>query len=176
MEDEQIRQEIIKSDSVIKTLCSIMNEEDDIDAYYEKSPEEMVDIIKLIDARFPDKKMASYDPIYTRFGQVFRNGYNTFGIDFLTALTRRTDETVKLCLKGLNDIIENQDIQISNLSVIVELLLKIISEGTKEEQDMLIQAINEEKELTDLDFMQKYLDEVNQETNEELRKQYSEEN
>ena len=86
---------------------AIMNEEDDIDSYYDKTPEEMSNIIKLVDSRYPEKTEASYDPVYTKFGQVLLNGYNTFGIDFLKLLARRTDETPRLCYKGLLDIYTN---------------------------------------------------------------------
>ena len=88
MHEEQLDNLVRNTDSVIKLLFAIMNEEEDIDAYYDKTPEEMSDIIRLVDARFPEKLEASYDPLYTKFGQILLNGYNTFGLDFLKLLAR----------------------------------------------------------------------------------------
>lgn len=119
MDDKQLDTMVASSDSVVKTLFAIMNEEDDIDVYYDKTPEEMTDIIKLVDARFPEKKEASYDPLYTKFGQVLLNGYNTFGIDFLRLLARRTDEVPRYCYKGLIDIYNNALIANEELAVLV---------------------------------------------------------
>ena len=73
MENEQIDTLVRNTDSVIKLLFAIMNEEEDIDAYYDKTPEEMSSIIELVDARFPEKQEASYDPLYTKFGQILLN-------------------------------------------------------------------------------------------------------
>ena len=121
MHEEQLDNLVRNTDSVIKLLFAIMNEEEDIDAYYDKTPEEMSSIIELVDARFPEKQEASYDPLYTKFGQILLNGYNTFGIDFFKQLTKRTDSTQSLCFKGLIDmymnmLVQNQQLALSLLS------------------------------------------------------------
>ena len=108
--------ELALSTQVLKYLFAIMNEEEDIDAYYEKSPAEMSDVISLVSARFPEKRVASYDPAFTTFGQVCLNGYDTFGIDFIKALLKRTDEVPNLCIKGLLDIIKNLMVQNQELA------------------------------------------------------------
>lgn len=133
MDEKQLDNLVASSDSVVKTLFAIMNEEDDIDAYYDKTPEEMTDIIKLVDARFPEKKEASYDPLYTKFGQVLLNGYNTFGIDFLKLLARRTDEVPRYCYKGLIDIYNNSLIANEELAALVrKFVLDLADEKTEE--------------------------------------------
>ena len=155
MDDKQLDTMVISSDSVVKTLFAIMNEEDDIDAYYEKTPEEMTDIIKLVDARFPEKKEASYDPLYTKFGQVLLNGYNTFGIDFLKLLARRTDEVPRYCYKGLIDIYNNSLIANEELAALVR---KFVLDLADEKTDEVIKFAKEIKEglqenLTDEEYI-----------------------
>ncbi|MBO7614979.1 MAG: hypothetical protein J6T15_04725 [Bacilli bacterium] len=110
-EGKDYEEEVRLSALVIKYLCAIMNEEEDIEAYSDKTPEETVDIWNSILARYPDNTMASLDPMYTILGQVCMNGYKTFGIDFLKVLVNRKDETPKLCIKGLIDYIDNLLVQ-----------------------------------------------------------------
>ena len=132
MHEEQLDNLVRNTDSVIKLLFAIMNEEEDIDAYYDKTPEEMSDIIRLVDARFPEKQEASYDPLYTKFGQILLNGYNTFGIDFLKLLARRTDEVPRYCYKGMIDIYNNSLIANEELTAILKKLIDDLSEGNTE--------------------------------------------
>ena len=118
---ENMEHAAIEAISVVKIMCAIMNDEEDIDAYEEKSKEEMVEIIESINARFPNNDHVSYDPVYLRFGQACINGYNTFGIDFFKQLTKRTDSTQSLCFKGLIDmymnmLVQNQQLALSLLS------------------------------------------------------------
>ena len=132
MHEEQLDNLVRNTDSVIKLLFAIMNEEEDIDAYYDKTPEEMSSIIELVDARFPEKQEASYDPLYTKFGQILLNGYNTFGIDFLKLLARRTDEVPRYCYKGMIDIYNNSLIANEELTAILKKLIDDLSEGNIE--------------------------------------------
>lgn len=155
MHDEQLDNLVRNTDSVIKLLFAIMNEEEDIDAYYDKTPEEMSDIISLVDARFPEKKEASYDPLYTKFGQILLNGYNTFGIDFLKLLARRTDEVPRYCYKGMIDIYNNSLIANEELAVLVKKFVDDLSEGKVEEATKLANEIKSglKEELTDEEFV-----------------------
>ena len=155
MHEEQLDNLVRNTDSVIKLLFAIMNEEEDIDAYYDKTPEEMSDIISLVDARFPEKKEASYDPLYTKFGQILLNGYNTFGIDFLKLLARRTDEVPRYCYKGMIDIYNNSLIANEELAVLVKKFVDDLSEGKVEEATKLANEIKSglKEELTDEEFV-----------------------
>ena len=150
MEDKSNRpnfdKEFIEADRVAKYLFAIMNEEEDIDAYYDKTPDEMGDLVKLVLARYPEKVVASYDPAFTTFGQVCMNGYHTFGIDFLKALLRRTDEIPNICVKGLIDIIENLMIENQNIA------LKSVSEKERIE---IMKSLSNEEELSDEEFLNK---------------------
>ena len=132
-----------------------MNEEDDIDAYYEKTPEEMSDIIKLVDARFPEKQEASYDPLYTKFGQILLNGYNTFGIDFLKLLAKRTDEVPRYCYKGMIDIYNNSLIANEELAVLVKKFIDDLSSNNIDDAINLAKNIKDglKEELTDEEFI-----------------------
>lgn len=121
MEKEILDEKVMEADSVVKIICAIMNEEEDINAYEGKNPDEIVDLLKNISNRFPDNQQASYDPAYIKFGQAVLNGYGTFGIDFLKQLEKRTDKTISLCFKGMIDLyynmlIENQELALSQLS------------------------------------------------------------
>lgn len=167
--DEVLNSRIAQANSIVKILFAIMNEEDDIDAYAEKTPEEMTDIVKLVDARFPEKKVASYDPVYTLFGQIFRNGYNTFGIDFMKNLLRRTDEAPSLCYKGLNDIIENLEIMQDKMETIISVLLKLIIEAPDEDRIAFKQAMESGQELSDIEFLDKYFKEVEEEAMKDMQ-------
>ena len=138
---------VVEAASVIKVLYAIMNEEDDIDAYYDKTPTEMEEIISLCNARYPEKIMASYDPIYTKFGQIFINGYNTYGIDFIKLLLKRTDEAPNLCFKGLLDIYMNSIIE--NQMLAMQLL-------SPEEREKVMSELEEENKLTDEEIMAKF--------------------
>lgn len=118
---EDIQKQAREADAIVKIICAIMNEEENIDAYEEKQPEEMIDILKSISNRFPNNEKASVDPAYIKFGQACINGYNTFGIDFFKQLIKRTDSTQSLCYKGLIDlcvnmIIQNQQLALAQLS------------------------------------------------------------
>ena len=141
--------EVVQADQVAKYLFAIMNGEDDLDVYYDKTPEEMNDIVKLVLARFPDKTVASYDPAFTTFGQVCLNGYHTFGIDFLKALLKRTDEIPNICIKGLIDIIEN--LMIENQQLALEQL-------PEEERTKIMKSLANEEELSDEEFLNKLKD------------------
>lgn len=176
MSDELLNQCIEKANSVVRILFAIMNEEEDINAYNEKTTDEMNSIIRLVDARFPEKKVASYDPIYTMFGQIFRNGYNTFGVDFLNLLTRRTDEAPKLCLKGLNDVIENDEITISKLDTIISVLIKLITKASDEEREQFTKALESGEALSDIDFLDKYFKEVEEEAQNEINELITKQN
>lgn len=155
MQEEQLDNLVRNTDSVIKLLFAIMNEEEDIDAYYDKTPEEMSDIIKLVDARFPEKKEASYDPLYTKFGQILLNGYNTFGIDFLKLLSRRTDEVPRYCYKGMIDIYNNSLIANEELAVLVKKFVDDLSNDNTEEAIKLAKEIKSglKEELTDEEYI-----------------------
>ena len=155
MDNKDLDFMVSNTDSVIKILFAIMNEEDDIDAYYDKTPEEMTDIIKLVDARFPEKMMASYDPLYTKFGQILLNGYNTFGIDFLKLLARRTDEIPRYCYKGLIDIYNNSLIASEELSVLVKKFVDDLSNDNIDEAKKLANDIKDglKEDLSDEDFI-----------------------
>ena len=155
MEKEQLDYLVANTDSVIKILFAIMNEEDDIDAYYEKTPEEMSDIIKLVDARFPEKQEASYDPLYTKFGQILLNGYNTFGIDFLKLLAKRTDEVPRYCYKGMIDIYNNSLIANEELAVLVKKFIDDLSSNNIDDAINLAKNIKDglKEELTDEEFI-----------------------
>lgn len=155
MQEEQLDNLVRNTDSVIKLLFAIMNEEEDIDAYYDKTPEEMSDIIKLVDARFPEKKEASYDPLYTKFGQILLNGYNTFGIDFLKLLSRRTDEVPRYCYKGMIDIYNNSLIANEELAILVKKFVDDLSNDNTEEAIKLAKEIKSglKEELTDEEYI-----------------------
>jgi hypothetical protein len=157
MQEEQLDNLVRNADSIVKLLFAIMNEEEDIDAYYDKTPEEMADIIKLVDARFPEKKEASYDPLYTKFGQILLNGYNTFGIDFLKLLARRTDEVPRYCYKGLIDIYNNSLIANEELSVILNKFINDLSNNKVEEAISLAKDIKSvyAEDLTDEEFIKR---------------------
>ena len=154
MHEEQLDNLVRNTDSVIKLLFAIMNEEEDIDAYYDKTPEEMSDIIKLVDARFPEKQEASYDPLYTKFGQILLNGYNTFGIDFLKLLARRTDEVPRYCFKGMIDIYNNSLIANEELTAIFKKFIDDLAEGKTDEAIKMAKDIKEglKESLTDEDY------------------------
>ena len=143
MENEQLDTLVKNTDSVIKLLFAIMNEEEDIDAYYDKTPEEMSDIIKLVDARYPEKYEASYDPLYTKFGQILLNGYNTFGIEFLKLLAKRTDEVPRYCYKGMIVIYNNALISNEELAVLVKKFVDDLSNGKVEEATTLAKSIKD---------------------------------
>ena len=155
MHEEQLDNLVRNTDSVIKLLFAIMNEEEDIDAYYDKTPEEMSDIIRLVDARFPEKQEASYDPLYTKFGQILLNGYNTFGIDFLKLLARRTDEVPRYCYKGMIDIYNNSLIANEELTAILKKLIDDLSEGNIEAAIKLAKDIKNgyAEDLSDEEFV-----------------------
>ena len=155
--EEQLDSLVRNTDSVIKLLFAIMNEEEDIDAYYDKTPEEMSDIIRLVDARFPEKLEASYDPLYTKFGQILLNGYNTFGIDFLKLLARRNDEVPRYCYKGLIDIYNNSLIANEELAVLVKKFVDDLSSGNIDNAIDLAKNIKDglKEELTDEEFIKK---------------------
>ncbi len=148
--DNEVRQ----AEQVAKYLLAIMNEEDDLDAYYDKTPEEMQEVVKLLLARFPDKTVASYDPAFTTFGQVCLNGYHTFGVDFLKALVKRTDEIPRICIKGLIDIIEN--LMIENQQMALDRL-------PEEERIKVMKNLANEEDLSDEEFLEKL--NVNEELN-----------
>ena len=155
MHEEQLDNLVRNTDSVIKLLFAIMNEEEDIDAYYDKTPEEMSDIIRLVDARFPEKQEGSYDPLYTKFGQILLNGYNTFGIDFLKLLARRTDEVPRYCYKGMIDIYNNSLIANEELTAILKKLIDDLSEGNTEAAIKLAKDIKNgyAEDLSDEEFV-----------------------
>jgi len=155
MHEEQLDNLVRNTDSVIKLLFAIMNEEEDIDAYYDKTPEEMSNIIELVDARFPEKKEASYDPMYTKFGQILLNGYNTFGIDFLKLLARRTDEVPRYCYKGIIDIYNNSLIANEELAVLVKKFVDDLSNNNIEEATKLAKEIKSglKEDLTDEEYI-----------------------
>ena len=117
VELENIYKAVESSDAILKIMCAIMNEEENIDAYQEKSPQEMYEIFTSIDSRFPNNQKASYDPSYIKFGQACMNGYDTFGVDFLKQLVKRTDNTQSLCIKGLIDLYTNMLIQNQHLAL-----------------------------------------------------------
>ena len=155
--EEQLDNLVRNTDSVIKLLFAIMNEEEDIDAYYDKTPEEMSDIIRLVDARFPEKLEASYDPLYTKFGQILLNGYNTFGLDFLKLLARRSDEVPRYCYKGLIDIYNNSLIANEELAVLVKKFVDDLSSGNIDNAIDLAKNIKDglQEELTDEEYIKK---------------------
>ena len=155
--EEQLDNLVRNTDSVIKLLFAIMNEEEDIDAYYDKTPEEMSDIIRLVDARFPEKLEASYDPLYTKFGQILLNGYNTFGLDFLKLLARRSDEVPRYCYKGLIDIYNNSLIANEELAVLVKKFVDDLSSGNIDNAIDLAKNIKGglQEELTDEEYIKK---------------------
>ena len=147
-ESEEILQGQVKeADSVIKIICAIMNEEESVDAYEEKTPEEMVELLQSINTRFPNNEQASVDPAYLKFGQACLNGYYTFGIDFFKQLAKRTDSTQSLCYKGLIDLYTNMVIQNQQLA------LSMLPEDKRLEIE---KDITNEQSMTDEEFIDKY--------------------
>ena len=59
--EEIVQGSVREADSVIKIICAIMNEEESVDAYEEKTPEEMVELLQSINNRFPNNDQASVD-------------------------------------------------------------------------------------------------------------------
>lgn len=137
------------ADTLIKYLYAIMNEED-IEAYKDKTKEEMTDIVTLCNSRYPERNMASYDPAYALFGQVLMNGYNTFGVDFFTQLLKRNDEVPKLCYKGLIDIMNNLMIENDTLALQI---LKLTDEDKYKEA---LEMFKKENDLTDEEVLKMY--------------------
>lgn len=111
MEEKDIEQLVPKADTVLKIMCAIMNDEEDINEYESYGPAQMNEIFNSINARFPETKLLSFDPMYTLYGQACLNGYNTFGVDFFRQLSRRVDDVQIMCYKGLVDIVTNYIIQ-----------------------------------------------------------------
>jgi hypothetical protein len=145
--EEIVQSSIREADSVIKIICAIMNEEESVDAYEEKTPEEMVELLQSINNRFPNNDQASVDPAYLKFGQACLNGYYTFGIDFFKQLAKRTDSTQSLCYKGLIDmytsmVIQNQQLALSMLP--------------EDERLAIEKDLTNEESLSDEDFLNKY--------------------
>lgn len=145
--EEIVQSSIREADSVIKIICAIMNEEESVDAYEEKTPDEMVELLQSINNRFPNNDQASVDPAYLKFGQACLNGYYTFGIDFFKQLAKRTDSTQSLCYKGLIDmytsmVIQNQQLALSMLP--------------EDERLAIEKDLTNEESLSDEDFLNKY--------------------
>ena len=145
--EEMVQSSIREADSVIKIICAIMNEEDSVDAYEEKTPEEMVELLHSINNRFPNNDQASVDPAYLKFGQACLNGYYTFGVDFFKQLAKRTDSTQSLCYKGLIDmytsmVIQNQQLALSMLP--------------EDERLAIEKELTNEESMSDEDFLNKY--------------------
>ena len=145
--EEIVQSSVREADSVIKIICAIMNEEESVDAYEEKTPEEMVELLQSINNRFPNNDQASVDPAYLKFGQACLNGYYTFGIDFFKQLAKRTDSTQSLCYKGLIDmytsmVIQNQQLALSMLP--------------EDERLAIEKDLTNEEGLSDEDFLNKY--------------------
>lgn len=145
--EEIVQSSVREADSVIKIICAIMNEEESVDAYEEKTPEEMVELLQSINNRFPNNDQASVDPAYLKFGQACLNGYYTFGIDFFKQLAKRTDSTQSLCYKGLIDmytsmVIQNQQLALSMLP--------------EDERLAIEKDLTNEENLSDEDFLNKY--------------------
>ena len=145
--EEIVQSSVREADSVIKIICAIMNEEESVDAYEEKTPEEMVELLQSINNRFPNNDQASVDPAYLKFGQACLNGYYTFGIDFFKQLAKRTDSTQSLCYKGLIDmytsmVIQNQQLALSMLP--------------EDERLAIEKDLTNEESLSDEDFLNKY--------------------
>lgn len=155
METEKMDNLVRSADSVIKILFAIMNEEEDIDAYLDKTPEEMASIISLVAARYPEKQVASYDPLFTKFGQILLNGYNTFGIDFLKLLAGRNDMVPRLCYKGLIDIYNNSLIANEELTALLKKLVDDLSGDKVEEAVKLAKDIKSglSEDLSDEEFL-----------------------
>lgn len=158
---EDIVKGLQQADSVSKRLFAIMNEEEDIDAYYEKTPEEMMDIITMVNARFPDKKETSYDPMFAQFGQICLNGYHTFGVDFLKLLSRRTDEIPEICYKGLIDLVEN--LMIENQDLAMKLMIDKLPEEKRIE---IMKSLSDKEDISDEEFF-KYLSTLSLEDTDE---------
>lgn len=150
-DEERLREEVKEADAVVKIICAIMNEEENIDAYEEKTPQEMMSILESISNRFPNNEKASLDPAYIKFGQACINGYNTFGIDFFKQLIKRTDSTQSLCYKGLIDMFTNMLIQ---------------------NQQLALSMLDEDERLK----IEKDLVNANEMSDEEFKNMYSEEN
>ena len=145
--EEIVQSSVREADSVMKIICAIMNEEESVDAYEEKTPEEMVELLQSINNRFPNNDQASVDPAYLKFGQACLNGYYTFGIDFFKQLAKRTDSTQSLCYKGLIDmytsmVIQNQQLALSMLP--------------EDERLAIEKDLTNEENLSDEDFLNKY--------------------
>lgn len=145
--EEIVQSSVREADSVIKIICAIMNEEESVDAYEEKTPDEMVELLQSINNRFPNNDQASVDPAYLKFGQACLNGYYTFGIDFFKQLAKRTDSTQSLCYKGLIDmytsmVIQNQQLALSMLP--------------EDERLAIEKDLTNEENLSDEDFLNKY--------------------
>lgn len=145
--EEMVQSSVREADSVIKIICAIMNEEESVDAYEEKTPEEMIELLQSISNRFPNNDQASVDPAYLKFGQACLNGYYTFGIDFFKQLNKRTDSTQSLCYKGLIDLYTSMVIQNQQLA------LSLLSE---DERIAIEKELTNENSMTDEDFLNKY--------------------
>jgi hypothetical protein len=115
----------------------------------------MADIVKLVDARFPDKKEASYDPMFAQFGQICLNGYHTFGVDFLKLLSRRTDDIPEISYKGLIDLVEN--LMIENQDLAMKLMIDKLPEEKRIE---IMKSLSDKEDMTDEEFLE-YLSTVN---------------
>lgn len=148
MENEEVKEEIVngvqEADVVAKILCAIMNEEDDVEEYLDKTSEELVDILKMISARYPNNNQASYDPAYTKFGQVVMNGFNTFGIDFLKVLNKRRDDISSLCIKGLIDMYTNMLVQNQILA---------LNQLPEEERIKIMKDLSNAENMSDEEFV-----------------------
>ena len=58
--EEIVQSSVREADSVIKIICAIMNEEESVDAYEEKTPEEMVELLQSINNRFPSRAVTLF--------------------------------------------------------------------------------------------------------------------
>ena len=150
--EEIVQSSVREADSVVKIICAIMNEEESVDAYEEKTPEEMVELLQSINNRFPNNDRASVDPAYLKFGQACLNGYYTFGIDFFKQLIKRTDSTQSLCYKGLIDMYTNMVIQNQQLA---------LSMLPEDERLAIEKDLSNEIDMTDEDFLNKYTEKEN---------------
>ena len=146
MLEQDIQSQAIEADSVVKIICAIMNEEENIDAYEEKSIKDMQEIFNSVAIRFPNNDQASFDPSYVKFGQACMNGYATFGIDFFKQLSKRTDSTQSLCFKGLIDLymnmlIQNQELALSLLTEEERLAIEkdLVNQEDKSDEEFLEQ-------------------------------------
>lgn len=105
MADQEMKDRALLSIKTNQMLCEVMNEEA-FGAYDGKEPEEMLNILKDLLDRYPEKREVS-NPGYLLYGNVNLIGYGTFGVDYFDQLLKRENTDIKLLLRGMIEIFDN---------------------------------------------------------------------